>query len=208
MLIQSHLWLAAYELANIQMRYAESGRTLNQAALCGARDFIEWQHYPNNDLVDEVSGYGFYYHAHSADEMPNGEHGHFHVIKHDAKGFVHLIGIALNQTGLPTRLFTTNQWVTGEAMADSTMAIKLIQGFEMVKRGRMALVSKWVSALITLFSAEIERLILERDQRIAQLVAEMGSREVVLNSRKYHVLTECKIDLMERLSDHLLVVHS
>ena len=208
MLTQSHLWLAAYELANIQMRYADSGRTLNQAALCGAKDFIEWQHYPNNDLVDEVSGYGFYYHAHSADEMPNGEHGHFHVIKHDAKGFVHLIGIALNQTGLPTRLFTTNQWVTGEAMADSTMAIKLIQGFEMVKRGRMALVSKWVSALITLFSAEIERLILERDQRIAQLVAEMGSREVVLNSRKYHVLTECKIDLMERLSDHLLVVHS
>jgi hypothetical protein len=69
-------------------------------------------------------------------------------------------------------------------------------------------VSKWVSALITLFSAEIERLILERDQRIAQLVAEMGSREVVLNSRKHHVLTECKIDLMERLSDHLLVVNS
>jgi hypothetical protein len=88
------------------------------------------------------------------------------------------------------------------------MVIKLIQGFKVVKRGRMALVSKWVSALITLFSAEIERLILERDQRIAQLVAEMGSREVVLNSRKHHVLTECKIDLMERLSDHLLVVNS
>jgi hypothetical protein len=208
MLTQSHLWLAAYELANIQMRYAESGRTLNEAALCGAKDFIEWQHYPNNDLVDEVSGYAFYYHAHSADEMPNGEHGHFHVIKHDAKSFQHLIGIALNQTGLPTRLFTTNQWVTGEAMADSAMAIKSIQGFEMVKRGRMALVSKWVSALIRLFSAEIERLILERDQQIAQLVAEMGSRDVVLNSRKHHVLTECKIDLMERLSDHLLVVNS
>jgi hypothetical protein len=93
-------------------------------------------------------------------------------------------------------------------MADSTMAIKSIQGFEMVKRGRMALVSKWVSALIKLFSVEIEGLILERDQQIAKLVAEMGSRQVVLNSRKHHVLTECKIDLMERLSDHLLVVNS
>jgi DNA-binding response OmpR family regulator len=38
------------------MRYAESGRTLNQAALCGANDFIEWQHYPANDLVDKVVG--------------------------------------------------------------------------------------------------------------------------------------------------------
>jgi hypothetical protein len=200
--------LAAQELASIQMRYAKSGRTLNEAALCGAKDFVEWQHYPTNDLVDEVSGYEFYYHAHTAGEMPNGEHGHFHVIKRDAKGFHHLIGIALNQMGLPTRLFTTNQWVTGESMADSTMAITSIQGFEMVKRGRMALVSKWVSALIKLFSVEIEGLILKRDQRIAQLVVEMGSREVVLNSRKHHVLTECKIDLMERLSDHLLVVNS
>jgi hypothetical protein len=208
MLIQSNLWLAAYELASIQMRYAKSGRTLNEAALCGAKDFIEWQHYPTNDLVDEVSGYAFYYHAHSAGEMPNGEHGHFHVIKRDAKGFHHLIGIALNQTSLPTRLFTTNQWVTGEAMAGAKIVIQSIRGFEMVKRGRMALVSKWVSALIKLFSVEIEGLILERDQQIAQLVAQMGSREAVLKSRKHHVLTECKIDLMERLSDHLLVVHS
>ena len=208
MLIQSDLWLAAQELANIQMQYAESGRTLNEAALCGAKDFIEWQHYPINDLVDEVSGYEFYYHAHSTDEMPHGEHGHFHVTKRDTKGFHHLIGIALNPKGLPIRLFTTNQWVTGEEMADSTMAIKSIRKFEMVKKGRMALVSRWVSALITLFSAEIEGLILERDQKIAQLVAEMGNRELVMNSRKHDVLTECKIDLMGRLSDHLLVVNS
>ena len=208
MLIQSDLWLAAQELANIQMRYAESGRTLNEAALCGAKDFIEWQHYPINDLVDEVSGYEFYYHAHSIDEMPHGEHGHFHVTKRDTKGFHHLIGIALNPKGLPIRLFTTNQWVTGEEMADSTMAIKSIRKFEMVKKGRMALVSRWLSALITLFSVEIEGLILERDQKIAQLVAEMGNRELVMNSRKHDVLTECKIDLMGRLSDHLLVVNS
>jgi hypothetical protein len=208
MLIQSNLWLAAQELASIQMKYAESGRTLSEAALCGAKEFVEWQHYPTNDLVDEVSGYEFYYHAHSADEMPNGEHGHFHVIKRNAKSFHHLIGIALNQKGLPTRLFTTNQWVTGEEIAGSTMVIKSIRGFEMVKKGRMALVTKWISALITLFSVEIEGLILERDQKIAQLVAEMGSRELVMNSRKHHVLTECKIDLMGRLSDHLLVVNS
>jgi hypothetical protein len=208
MLIQSNLWLAAQELASIQMKYAESGRTLSEASLCGAKDFIEWQHYPINDLVDEVSGYEFYYHAHSADEMPHGEHGHFHVIKRDTKGFHHLIGIALNPKGLPIRLFTTNQWVTGEEMADATTAIKSIRGFEMVKKGRMALVSRWVSALITLFSVEIERLILERDQKIAQLIAEMGSRELLMNSRKQNVLTECKINLMVRLSDHLSVVNS
>ena len=207
MLTQSHLSLAAQELANIQMRYAETGRTLNEAILCGAKDFVEWQHYPNNDLIDGDSGYEFYYHAHSADETPSGEHGHFHVIKRDKNSFHHLIGIALNQKGFPVRLFTTNQWVTGEEMVDSKVAIKSIKGFEMVVKGRMTPVSKWISAFIKLFAPEIEKLILERDQKIVQLVAKQGDRASALNSRMHHVLTECKIDLMERLSEHLSVVN-
>jgi len=208
MLTQSNLWLAAQKLANIQMQYAKSGRTLNEAALCGAKDFVEWQHYPNNDLADVNSGYEFYYHAHSADEMPNGEHGHFHVIKRAAQTFHHLVGIALDQQGLPTRLFTTNQWVTGEEMIDSASTIKFVKEFEMVVKGRMAPVSNWVDALIQLFGADIQKLIVERDQRIASLVAEYGNLELVLNSRKHHVLAECKINLMERLSEHLSVVNS
>ena len=208
MLTQSNLWLAAQALANIQMRYAETGRTLNEAALCGAKDFIEWQHYPSNDLVDEHSGYEFYYHAHSVNEMPNGERGHFHVIKRDANIFHHLIGISLDQKGLPVRLFTTNQWVTGEEMANSDIVIKLTKEFQVATKGRMAPVSNWISALIQLFAAEIEGLLLERDQKIARLVEEHGNRELVLNSKKHHVLTECKIDLMSRLSDNLLVVNS
>jgi len=208
MLIQSNLWLAAQKLANIQMQYAKSGRTLNEAALGGAKDFVEWQHYPNNDLADANSGYEFYYHAHSADEMPNGEHGHFHVIKRDAQIFHHLVGIALDQKGLPTRLFTTNQWVTGEELINSDLVIKSLKGFEMATKGRMAPVSNWVDALIQLFGAEIQKLIVERDQKIALLVAEYGSLELVLNSRKHHVLAECKINLIERLSEHLSVVNS
>ncbi len=208
MLTQSNLWLAAQKLANIQMQYAKSGRTLNEAALCGAKDFVEWQHYPNNDLADANSGYEFYYHAHSADEMPDGEHGHFHVIKRDAKSFHHLVGIALDQKGLPTRLFTTNQWVTGEEMIDSDLVIKSLKGFEMVVKGRMAPVSNWVGALIQLFSTDIEKLIVDRDQKIASMEVEFGGRALVLNSRKHHVLTECKIDLLGRLSENLLVVNS
>lgn len=208
MLTQSNLWLAAQEVARIQLRYAESGRTLNEAALCGASEFTEWRHYPQNDLVDEASGYEFYYHAHSANEMPKEEHGHFHVIKRDKHSFHHLIGIALNQRGLPVRLFTTNQWVTGEDMAESKQAIKSLREFEMVVKGRMAPVTNWIGALIPLFAAEIEALILKRDQKIMQLVAEHGNRELVLNLREHHVLTETKIDLMGRLSNYLLAVNS
>jgi hypothetical protein len=208
MLTQSNRWLAAQELASIQMKYAKSGRTLNEAALCGARDFIEWQHYPNNDLADKHSGYEFYYHAHSADEMPKGERGHFHVIKRHAKSFHHLVGIALDQKGLPVRLFTTNQWVTGEEMADSNLVMQSVVEFQMDITGRMAPVSKWIGALMQLFQPEIKELIKERDQEIALLVTRFGDREDVLNSREHHVLSECKIDLMGRLSENLLAVNS
>jgi hypothetical protein len=93
-------------------------------------------------------------------------------------------------------------------MIDSDLVIKSLKDFEMVVKGRMAPVSNWISALIQLFAAEIESLLLERDQKIARLVAEQGNRELVLSSKKHHVLTECKIDLIARLSDNLLVVNS
>jgi hypothetical protein len=208
MLTQSNRWLAAQELASIQMKYAKSSRTLNEAALCGARDFIVWQHYPSNDLADKHSGYEFYYHAHSADEMPKGEHGHFHVIKRHAKSFHHLVGIALDQKGLPVRLFTTNQWVTGESMADSNLVMQSVVEFQMNVAGRMAPVSKWIGALMQLFQSEIKELIKERDKEITLLVSRLGNRGDVLNSREHHVLSECKIDLMGRLSENLLAVNS
>lgn len=208
MLTHSNRWLAAQEIAGIQMRFAEKGRTMNEIALCGAKEFVEWRHYPANDLVDPSSGYEFYYHAHSADEMPEGEHGHFHIIKRDQRGFHHLIGIALDQKGLPVRLFTTNQWVTGEDIGSAPHVLRSIKGFKMTASGRVAPLSKWIGALIQLFADEIEGLVIGRDEKIKQLVIEEGSREIALNSRQHHVLTECSINLMGRLSEHLLVVNS
>lgn len=205
---QSNPYMAAQELASIQLRYAESGRTLCIAALSGAKDFIEWRHYPNSDLVDKESGYEFYYHSHSAAEMPSGEHGHFHVIKRHGEEFHHLIGIALNQQGLPVRLFTTNQWVTGESMASAKQVISSMRQFEISKKGRMSPVCRWIGALINLFLPEIEVLILSREEKIAELEHQFGSRQLALESKNHHVLTECTIDLMNRLSEHLLLAKS
>jgi hypothetical protein len=207
MLIQSTLCLAAQEIASIQTRYAKKGLTLSEAALCGSREFIEWQHYPNNDLVDSDSGYEFYYHSHSVDEMPEGEHGHFHLFKRTGTEFHHLIGIALNQTGLPVRLFTTNQWVTGETLVKAEIALAQLQAFDISIKGRMSPIARWISALTKLFYIDMEALILERDHMIDQMKSDLGSVELALNEKSHHVLTERKIDLMERLSQHLLLVN-
>ena len=207
MLIQSTLCLAAQEIASIQTRYAKKGLTLSEAALCGSREFVEWQHYPNNDLVDVDSGYEFYYHSHSVDEMPEGEHGHFHVFKRTGTEFHHLIGIALNQTGLPVRLFTTNQWVTGETLVKAEAVLVELQEFAMVIKGRMSPIARWISALTKLFYIDMEALVLERDRMIERMKSDLGSLEAALSEMQYHVLTERKIDLMGRLSQHLLLVN-
>lgn len=207
MLIQSTLCLAAQEIAAIQTRYAKKGLTLSEVALCGAKEFIEWNHYPANDLVDEVSGYEFYYHAHSADEMLHGEHGHFHLFKRHGHDFHHLIGIALNQQGLPVRLFTTNQWVTGEKFVSAKSVVTELRDFDMATKGRMGPIARWISALTKLYFIEMEMLILGRDQKIGELKIELGDLSMALDSKSHHVLTERKIDLLDRLSQHLLLAN-
>jgi hypothetical protein len=203
-LIQSTLCLAAQEIASIQTRYAKKGVTLSEVALCGAKEFIEWNHYPANDLVDEVSGYEFYYHAHSADEMVDDEHGHFHLFNRCGHDFHHLIGIALNQQGLPVRLFTTNQWVTGEKFVSAQSVIAQLRNFDMPIKGRMGSIARWISALTKLYFIDMEKLILNRDQKISELKIEFGDLESALDSKSHHVLTESKIDLLDQLSQHLL----
>lgn len=210
MLIESTLCLAAQEIATIQSRYASNGLSLCNVALCGSEQFKEWEHYPKNDLIDGQSGYEFYYHAHSSNEMPDGEHGHFHLFKRDdqvAKRFHHLIAISLDQKGLPVRIFTTNQWVTGEHWLSADQTIALLRDFDMAVIGRMAPLSRWVSAFTKLFYSEMKELIIQRDEVMSDLSRMLGNSEAAYSARVHHVLTEKKIDLLNRLSEHLSIVH-
>ena len=210
MAILSPLCLAAQELASIQARYASKGMSLSQAALCGAQDFVEWRHYPNHDSVDRGSGYEFYYHAHAGHEMPEGEHGHFHLFKREPETpgqFLHLIGIALDQKGLPVRLFTTNQWVTGETLLEAGKVVAAVGKFDMAVKGRLAPLARWLTAFTKLFYADIANLLEARDQKIAALASRLGSRAALFENHKYQVFTEREINLMNRLSEHLCATH-
>ena len=208
MSIETTLCLAAHQVSAIQMSYAQKGLTLGQVALCGAKEFIEWQHYPRNDLIDAESGYEFYYHAHSADEMPKNEHGHFHLFSRNPdhpERFCHLIAISLDQKGLPVRIFTTNQWVTDESFEEAEEVLLRLRLFDMAIMGRMSRVATWITAFTRLFYRDMETLIRERDRVIKGLSAELGDLKSALESREHAVLTHCNINLMERLSENLLI---
>jgi hypothetical protein len=207
---QSTLYMAAQEIITVQTSYAKKGISLAQAALCGSKNYVEWQHYPKNDLVDSDSGYEFYYHSHSSEEMPSGEHGHFHLFKRDQnhlEKFHHLIGIALDGKGLPVRIFTTNQWVTGESMAKAPMVLKYLKEFNFSTKGKASPVAMWISSFVKLFYCEMEKLILKRDQKIDQLSIKMGKRSKAFESKRHSVITQRKIDLLKCLSKYALAMH-
>lgn len=195
----------AQTVLQIQTHYAKKGVTLGAAATLRAKSFVEWQHYPKNDLVDTENGFRLYYHAHSANDMPAGEHGHFHVFKsgaHNSSAYFHIIGIALDLKGLPVRLFTTNPWVTGESMATSAEIAAAVGVFDIKVAGRLSPVGSWVSGIIHLFDNEIQQLVRERDDYLRILSADTNVQSI-LEDRKYAVLSQSKIDLMKRLAQYL-----
>lgn len=201
----SSIQQVAEEVLAIQAHYAERGLSMAQVALAGADDFIEFRHYPKNDLVDLGSGYEMYFHAHSFNQKKNDlsfECGHFHLFKRDQAAplkFTHLIAISLNQQGLPVKLFTTNGWVTGEVMKDAKQLKPLLANFQIQVKGRMAPLARWVSGLVHIFQSEIQDLLTVRDQQIQKMVTKSNSRTQVLEDQSCHVLSETHINLLKKL---------
>ena len=196
---------AAEEVLAIQAHYAERGLSMAQVALAGSGDFVQFRHYPKNDLVDPDSGYEMYYHSHPLDESgksKNLEHGHFHLFQRDLdqpNKFTHLIAISLDQQGLPIKLFTTNQWVTGETIKEVKKIRPLLGGFQINAKGRMAPLARWVSGLVHIFHDEAIDLLKVRDQKMQKLAGSGKNKERFLEDRKHHVLSEVRVNLINKL---------
>lgn len=195
---------AAADVLAVQWQLAAQGRTLSGAALAGAREFVEWAHYPRDDHVDRTSGARFYYHAHSAPERAPGEHGHFHLsvpVPANAAPIAHLIAISLDDKGLPLRLFTTNHWVTGDTWLDAETLIALLPGLSLRAAGRLGPVARWLGGMVVLYQDVIVELLRARDRRLHGAVA-------ALEDRSLHIVSERRISLPERLARIEEVSHS
>jgi hypothetical protein len=58
---------------------AKTGDNLVGEALRDQGVFVEWEHYPRDDVYDALTHAQFYYHAHPAGQRAWPEHGHFHT---------------------------------------------------------------------------------------------------------------------------------
>jgi hypothetical protein len=165
------------------------------------RAMQQWDHYPANDANDPVSGYRWYYHAHPGPRADT-EHGHFHVFAAastlaDAGRHIHLIGLSVSADGMPVRAFTTNRWVTNELYAPAGQVLRRLQQFAMRTPPDLALVHRWLAAVLAVFRPQIRALLVERDERLSQAQA---SRPNVFEDRRTIVLSQCALDLRQQLA--------
>ena len=179
--------------------------------LIGAAPFTQWDHYPPADFFDPATGALFFYHAHSPEERVTGEHGHFHCFversridasavplfkpkpQARAKELCHLVAVSIDMRGLPTELFTTNQWVTDEWLYPAEAVVPLIDAFSFPSTRDTSLASRWLEALIALFRPQISQLLQERDVALAPAHRRARSRKIEIASRS-------TIDIDERIA--------
>ncbi len=149
-------------------------------------DFVEFEHYPRNDVYDDASHSQYYYHAHRGE---TDEHGHFHTFLRAAgmpsharpldhalageawpsgdEAICHLVGISMDAWGRPVGLFATNRWVTGETWYPAQTVIEMLDRFSVDHAYPSWPVNRWLSAMLKLFRPHIQALLRHRDEMIA-----------------------------------------
>ena len=163
----------------------------------------EWDHYPKGDIKDTYGQY--FYHSHSSkdqDRVP--EHGHFHVFlrkaalperavplavskKHQEDptkdGLCHVMGIAMNEYGFPTALFTVNHWMVDGLWYGTEDMMACLDKFEVSHDQHSRLANTWVTAMVRLFHEPIRSLLEVRDEVIADWQKEHPQEDVFKDKR-------------------------
>ncbi len=208
---------AADELLNVYRVIAKTEDNIVGLLLKQSETFYEWDHYPQGDVYDPESHSQYYYHAHRG---ATGEHGHFHTFMR-AKGMspdvrplplereepwpagndalAHLVAVSMNAFGVPTHLFSTNRWVTGETLYSAHDVIAMLDRFEMDLIWPEWPVNRWLSAMMILFRPQVEALLHRRDAVICDRLQNSDGTDV-LEDRELEITGLTTIDADQQIA--------
>lgn len=205
---------AAVVVVDCMRELHASGSNLVIDAMRGSAEFVEWEHYPTDDVRDPKSHAQYFLHAHSPDDRERPDYAHFHTFL-GAKGMPagirparvrgqpsnessapmsHLVAISMTPAGMPERLFTTNRWVTGETWYGAPDVIAMLDCFVVGGEGPSSVLNRWLTAMFVLFRPQIEDLVLERDRAVSEWRLRCADWEV-LDDRRLEITSSRDISL-------------
>ena len=213
----------AAELVAETMRVLQKSETnVVGEILKTSEKFLEWEHIPNEDVYDRQSHCQYYYHAHKKSkdgtDLHDDEHGHFHTFirgrgmpdgmtpvalpDYDSDMDIgevnsHVIGIGMNEMGIPIRLFTVNRWVTGETWHKADDVISLLDQFEIDNINPSWPVNLWVTNMVALFKPQITELILKRDLQIEEWHKQYPDDDNIFENRELEITSYLDINLAD-----------
>lgn len=204
---------------------AGQGSNVVAEVMRGQDEFREWDHYPKGDVYDKASCAQYYYHSHNG---AADEHGHFHTFirtggipgeltpaPHSGSNaedwpmsdeiITHFAAISMDHHGVPTHLFTTNRWVTGETVYPAADMAAMLDGFVISENagknmGEWQTANRWITAMMRLFRPQIEQLLVLRDEAIAaRLQQTLESGLDVYEDKGIELTSICEISIVEQL---------
>ena len=179
---RAELLMAGNEVRRCMTALDRVGFNLVGEVLKGQGEFLELEHYPQEDVFDDRSHSQYYYHAHRSDAD---EHGHFHTFlrgpgmpagsqpltypqaseawPEGEEALAHLVGISMDAWGKPVGLFAANRWVTGETWYPAEQVVQMLSRFSIDHAWPSWPVNLWMNAMLRLFRPHIEALLYHRD---------------------------------------------
>lgn len=165
----------------------------------------EWQHYPENDVIDYKNHTQYYYHSHAThDGTSIIQHGHFHVFlrrgaipqevkpltaskefiqsKGKKDNLTHLFAIAMDEYGKPRALFTVNHWVVLGAWYAADVLSTLLDSFKVESDNpQYNATNQWLNNMVCLFKPHIKELLYKRDEVIETIQKSDTKTDVYYN---------------------------
>ena len=167
--------------------------------LAGTKTIKPYQRYPETPYYFGNNHWRAFYHCHPSPENIAGEHGHYHFFTRENQKdeWSHVIAMGMNDVGQPTRLFTTNLWVTDGKWFD---AKRLIPQLAILANSQdESLATSWLKYVLLLFQFEISELLVVRDTKVERLFP--NYHEQCFLDRSLYYLSEQKISLNQQLCD-------
>lgn len=210
---------AAATVLECERKLGQAGSSVVAEVLRDQGDFLIWERYPKGDLFDLKNHSHYFYHAHTPEEMADGENGHFHLFvrpaditpdiepwrlpgavipENPADRFAHIGAISVDNYGRLIRIFTTNRWVTDETLYRAEDVIPLLDHFSIQLNHPSRALNQWLTSLTALYRPQLEALLRTRDATLDAWANEHPNSKV-LEDRALQNTSEVFVDTFKQI---------